>query len=132
MNAQWYLKIRLYGIELQNSLGNTNWGSRRFQRLAVLATAYNTMNLLTNIFLLTHQLGTASSLRVIDNGLGYHVLGNVVDFAVLADDRKASLPSQVQQILRLDSHCQASSADNACLLWPFLPRELYTSTKAKS
>ena len=119
MNAQWYLKIRLYGIELQNSLGNTNWGSRRSQRLAVLATAYNTMNLLTNIFLLTHQLGTASSLRVIDNGLGYHVLGNVVDFAVLADDHKASLPSQVQQILRLDSHCQASSADNTCPLWPF-------------
>ena len=113
-----------YGIELQNSLGNTNWGSRRSQRLAVLATAYNTMNLLTNIFLLTHQLGTASSLRVIDNGLGYHVLGNVVDFAVLADDHKASLPSQVQQILRLDSHCQASS-DNMHVFYGLFCRGNY-------
>ena len=43
-------------------------------------------------------LGSTSGLRVLDNGLGLPVYGaedNVVDFASLANDQKADLPSQV-------------------------------------
>ena len=43
-------------------------------------------------------LGSISGLRVLDNGLGLPVYGaedNVVDFASLANDQKADLPSQV-------------------------------------
>ena len=43
-------------------------------------------------------LGSTSGLKVLDNGLGLPVYGaedNVVDFASLANDRKADLPSQV-------------------------------------
>ena len=56
------------------------------------------MQLLTNIFLLTHQLQTTSGLRVLDNGLGPAVFGEeegVIDYALLAFDQKAALPSQV-------------------------------------
>ena len=56
------------------------------------------MQLLTNIFLLTHQLQTTSGLRMLDNGLGPAVFGEeegVVDYALLAFDQKAALPSQV-------------------------------------
>ena len=58
------------------------------------------MQLLTNLCLLSHQLILASGLRVIDSGLGPHVYRekNVVDFALLAADSKAALPSQVQAI----------------------------------
>ena len=58
------------------------------------------MQLLTNLCLLSHQLILASGLRVIDNGLGPHVYNekNVVDYALLAADSKAALPSQVQAI----------------------------------
>ena len=58
------------------------------------------MQLLTNLCLLFHQLILASGLRVIDNGLGPHVYNekNVVDYALLAADSKAALPSQVQAI----------------------------------
>ena len=47
------------------------------------------------------QLSFTSGLRVIDNGLGLAVYGSeerVVDFALLAADTKATLPSQVQAI----------------------------------
>ena len=57
------------------------------------------MQLLTNLFLLAHQLRTISGLRVIENGLGPPVFGaeeTNVDFASLALDQKASLPSQVE------------------------------------
>ena len=57
------------------------------------------MQLLTNLFLLAHQLGLTSGLRVIDNGLGLPVYGpeeNIVDYALLTADTKATLPSQVQ------------------------------------
>ena len=43
-------------------------------------------------------LGSTSGLRVLDNGLGLPVYGaedNVVDFASLANDQEADLPSQV-------------------------------------
>ena len=59
------------------------------------------MQLLANLFLLAHQLSLTSGLRVIGNGLGlpaYGVEENVVDFSLLAADRKAALPSQVQPI----------------------------------
>ena len=62
---------------------------------------FDTMQLLTNLFLLAHQLGLTSGLRVIDNGLGLPVYGpeeNVVDYALLAVDKKAALPSQVRAI----------------------------------
>ena len=57
------------------------------------------MQQLTNTFLLAFQLKTIHGLRVIDNGLGPPVYGaeeTMVDFAFLAADRKATLPSQVQ------------------------------------
>ena len=60
---------------------------------------FDTMQLLTNLFLLAHLLSLTSGLRVIDNGLGppvYDSEENVVDYALLAADTKATLPSQVQ------------------------------------
>ena len=61
---------------------------------------FDIMQLLTNLFLLAHQLGLTSGLRVIDNGLGLPVYGSeenvVADYALLAIDKKAALPSQVQ------------------------------------
>ena len=56
------------------------------------------MQLLTNIFLLAYQLQTTSGLRMLDNGLGPAVFGEeegVIDYALLAFDQKAALPSQV-------------------------------------
>ena len=59
------------------------------------------MPLLTNLLLLAHQISLISGLRVIDNGLGPAVYGpeeDIVDYALLADDKKAALPSQVSTI----------------------------------
>ena len=55
--------------------------------------------MLENLFLLAHLLSLTSGLRVIANGLGFPVYGpeeNVVDYAILAVDKKAALPNQVQ------------------------------------
>ena len=60
------------------------------------------MQLFTTLFLLAHQISLISGLRVIDNGLGPPVYGSeesIVDYALLAADQKAALPSQVQAIL---------------------------------
>ena len=68
-----------------------NWPTVNYQT--------DTMQLLTNLFLLAHLLSLTSGLRVIDNGLGLPVYGpeeNIVDYALLAADTKATLPSQVQ------------------------------------
>ena len=57
------------------------------------------MQMLTNLLLLAHQLKPTAGLRVIDNGLGLPVYGaeeRMVDYALLAADRKADLPRQVQ------------------------------------
>ena len=64
---------------------------------------FDIMQLLTNLCLLSHQLILASGLRVIDSGLGPHVYRekNVVDYALLAADSKAALPSKVQAICYL-------------------------------
>ena len=62
---------------------------------------FDTMQLLTNLFVLAQQLSLTSGLRVIDNGLGLPVYGpeeNIVDYALLADDQIAAFPSQVQAI----------------------------------
>ena len=62
---------------------------------------FDTMQLLTNLFVLAQQLSPTAGLRVIGNGLGLPVYGaeeNVVDYAQLAVDKKAALPSQVQAI----------------------------------
>ena len=70
------------------------------QRLTSLAISqfWNTMQL--SIFLLAQQLSAIiSALRVLENGLGLPVYGaeeTIVDYALLADDPKATLPSQVQ------------------------------------
>ena len=56
---------------------------------------------MTNLFFLAHQLKITSGLRVLDNGLGPAVFGaeeEVVDYALLANDQKAALPSQVQDL----------------------------------
>ena len=52
-----------------------------------------------SIFLLAQQLSAISALRVLENGLGLPVYGTeetIVDYALLAADQKANLPSQVQ------------------------------------
>ena len=57
------------------------------------------MHLLVKLFFLAHHLKTTLGLRVIDNGLGAPVFGaegTIVDYALLAADQKAALPSQVQ------------------------------------
>ena len=57
------------------------------------------MQLLTNLFVLAQQLSPTAGLRVIGNGLGLPVYGpeeNIVDYALLAADTKATLPTQVQ------------------------------------
>ena len=57
------------------------------------------MDLLVKLFFLAHHLKTIFGLRVIDNGLGAPVFGaegTIVDYALLAADQKAALPSQVQ------------------------------------
>ena len=49
-----------------------------------------------------YQLKTTLGLKLIDNGLGLPVFGAeeaIVDFALLAGDKKATLPSQVQDLL---------------------------------
>ena len=59
------------------------------------------MFILLTIYLLACHLCTISALRVIDNGVGLPVHGSeekVIDFAILAADQKAALPSQVQTI----------------------------------
>ena len=59
------------------------------------------MQLMRNIclpFLLAHQVKTTFGLRVISNGLGLPVYGDAektVNYALLASDQKAALPSQV-------------------------------------
>ena len=57
------------------------------------------MQLLVNVFFFAQLLRTTFGLRVIDNGLGALVWGaeeKIVDYALLAADQKATLPSQVQ------------------------------------
>ena len=57
------------------------------------------MQLLTNLFLLAHQLKPTAGVMMIDNGLGLPVYGaeeRIVDYALLAADQKADLPHQVQ------------------------------------
>ena len=74
------------------------------QRLAKLTrqsiNKFDTMQLLTNLFVLAQQLSLTSGLRVIDNGLGPPVWSSeengVADYALQAMDKKAALPSQVQ------------------------------------
>ena len=57
-----------------------------------------TMQFLLNLFFLAYHPRNIFGLRVIDNGVGFPVHGaetNVVDYALLAADQKATLPSQV-------------------------------------
>ena len=75
------------------------------------------MQLLRTIFLLAHQLSLTSGMMLIDNGLGpavYHN-NNIVDYALLADDTKAALPSQVQAICHLLMFCLLFSSPSARL-----------------
>ena len=58
------------------------------------------MQLLVNFFFLAHQLRTTFGLRVLDNGIGPFLWGPeevIVDYALLAADQKATLPSQVRK-----------------------------------
>ena len=69
------------------------------QKLTELINRTESVHELVKLFFLALQLRTIFGLRVIDNGLGPLVFGaeeNIVDFAFLAADRKATLPSQVQ------------------------------------
>ena len=64
-----------------------------------LTTLTDIMQLLTNLFVLAHQLSLTSGLSVIDNQMGLPVFGaedKMVHYALLASDQKAALPSQVE------------------------------------
>ena len=68
------------------------------QRLTELINRTESMHELVKYFFLAFQLRITFGLRVIDNGVGFPVHGaetNVVDYALLAADQKATLPSQV-------------------------------------
>ena len=58
------------------------------------------------VFFLSSQLRSSSGLKTIDNGVGPIIWGaeeKVVDYAVLAEDETAALPSQVTFFLFLVS-----------------------------
>ena len=82
-----------------------------------LTTLTDIMQLLTNLCLFSHQIILASGLRVIGNGLGEHIYTekNVVDYALLASDSKATLPSQVQAICYFLIFCLLFSSPSARL-----------------
>ena len=69
------------------------------QRLTELINRTERMHELVKLFFLALQLRITFGLRVIDNGLGppqYGAEENIFNFALLAEDQKATLPSQVQ------------------------------------
>ena len=72
---------------------------QRLTSLAISQVWQPTPTMHLSIFLLAQQLSAISALRVLENGLGLPVYGaeeTIVDYALLADDPKATLPSQVQ------------------------------------
>ena len=72
------------------------------QRLTESINRRESMHELVKLFFLAHQLRTTFGLRLIDNGLGPPKYGEeetILDFALLAADQKATLPSQVQQLM---------------------------------
>ena len=69
------------------------------------------------VFFLSSQLRSSSGLKTIDNGVGPIIWGaeeKVVDYAVLADDETAALPSQVTSF-SVFSFCFFSSVYNLFL-----------------
>ena len=72
---------------------------QRLTSLAISQVWQPTPTMQLSIFLLAQQPSAISALRVLENGLGLPVYGaeeTIVDYALLADDPKATLPSQVQ------------------------------------
>ena len=72
---------------------------QRLTSLAISQVWQPTATMQLSIFLLAQQPSAISALRVLENGLGLPVYGaeeTIVDYALLADDPKATLPSQVQ------------------------------------
>ena len=72
---------------------------QRLTSLAITQFWQPTPTMQLSIFLLAQQLSAISALRVLENGLGLPVYGaeeTIVDYALLAADQKANLPSQVQ------------------------------------
>ena len=66
------------------------------------------MHELVKLFFLAHQLRITFGLRVIDNGLGppqYGAEENIFNFALLAEDQKATLPSQVHTFENIQNLC---------------------------
>ena len=60
-----------------------------------------TMKLPTLLVLLLHQNDIASALRMIENGLGEPIFMDetlIENYAILADDKKANLPTQVNEL----------------------------------
>ena len=85
-------------------------------------SAAETMQFLLNLFFLAHHHRNIFGLRVIDNGVGFPVHGaeeNVVDYALLAADQKATLPSQVQTFVDIQNYYSVHHllvCNNECLL----------------
>ena len=73
------------------------------------------MQFVTNLFLLALRLKTTSGLKVIDSGIGLAEYGaeeKIGDYAVLASDQKASLPTQVHG---LGLGCRTKCSQNASI-----------------
>ena len=68
------------------------------QKLTEFINRTESVHELVKLFFLALQLRTIFGLRVIDNGLGPPQFGaeeSILNFAFLAEDQKATLPSQV-------------------------------------
>ena len=85
------------------------------------------MQFVTNLFLLALRLKTTSGLKVIDSGIGLAEYGaeeKIGDYAVLASDQKASLPTQVHG---LGLGCRTKCSQNAGIVMIGLVGQLTTS-----
>ena len=78
------------------------------QRLTELINRTESMHELVKLFFLALQLRTSFGLRVIDNGLGPPQFGaeeSISNFALLAEDQKATLPSKVHTFENIQNLC---------------------------
>ena len=89
----------------------------------MLQSSLSDTDMIVKVYLLLlHQAWITSAQKVIGNGLGFAVLGAeelIVDYAELADDEQANLPSQVCLTLCLLAFiCIPSSLYARRSLWP--------------
>ena len=87
------------------------------QKLTELINRTESVHELVKLFFLALQLRTSFGLRVIDNGLGPPQFGakdSILNFALLAEDQKATLPSKVQTFDNIKQHLSFLSQFTIC------------------